>query len=217
MESGKLCEEDQSIVAGADRISANQFLFFRLRTAVVLFSPLQGLFSPAIIRWTRRCRAAMFSRGSSILLWWRAAMLRLDSEKCQVVGPYGTLDLPDHDEVTRKLAMLIAGECLGLGPLEAAKAFAYSKQRYFQLRNAFAEQGAAALVNRTSGPGRLYRCTDEAVRQAIRQRFLDPAASPEVIAQRLTQSGLPICARSVERIIERFGLQKKTTPLQADP
>jgi hypothetical protein len=144
-------------------------------------------------------------------------MLHLDSETGQLVSPSGALDLSAHDEVTRKLAMLIAGECLGLGPLAAAKAFDYSKQRYFQLRDAFAFQGAAALVNRTPGPGRLYRCTDEAVRQAIRQRFLDPAASAEVIAQRLDQSGLPISARSVERIIERFGLQKKTPPLQAEP
>jgi hypothetical protein len=111
--------------------------------------------------------------------------------------------------------MLIAGECLGLGPVEAAKAFDYSKQRYFQLRDAFGQQGAAALVNQPPGPGRAYRCTEEAVRQAIRHRFLDPDASAEVIAQKLSQSGWPISTRSVERIIERFGLQKKTPPLQA--
>jgi transposase len=96
------------------------------------------------------------------------------------------------------------------GPGDAAKAFGYSKQRYFQLKVAFTQQGAAALVNRTPGPGRHYRCTEEAVRQAIRHRFLNPDASTEVIAQKLTQSGLPISTRSVERIIERFGLPKKT-------
>jgi hypothetical protein len=143
-------------------------------------------------------------------------MLQLDSQHGQLLGSSGALPLPAHDEVTRKLAMLIAGECLGLGPVEAAKAFGYSKQRYFQLRNAFAQQGAAALVNHTPGPGRHYRCTEEAVRQAIRHRFLDPDASPEVIAQKLSQNGMPISTRSVERIIERFGLQKKTPPLQAE-
>ena len=111
--------------------------------------------------------------------------------------------------------MLIAGECLGLGPTEAARAFGYTRQRYFQLRTAFAQQGASALVNNTPGPGRHYRCTEEAVRQAIRHRFLDPDASAEVIAQKLTQTGLSISARSVERIVERYGLQKKTPPLQA--
>ena len=144
-------------------------------------------------------------------------MLQLDSQQGQLLGPSGALPLSGHDEVTCKLAMLIAGECLGLGPVEAARTFGYSKQRYFQLRDAFTRQGAAALVNCTPGPGRHYRCTEEAARQAIRHRFLDPDASAEVIAQKLTQGGLPISTRSVERIIERFGLQKKTPPLQAEP
>jgi hypothetical protein len=136
-------------------------------------------------------------------------MLHLDSQRGQLVGPSGALTLSLHDEVTRKLAMLIVGECLGLGPLQAAELFGYTKQRYFQLRNAFDQQGAAALVNHTPGPARHYRRTGEAVRQAVRHRFLDPQASAEVIAQRLRQSGLPISTRSVERIIEHFGLQKK--------
>jgi hypothetical protein len=127
------------------------------------------------------------------------------------------LPLDAHDEVTRKLAMLIAGECLGLGPTQAASAFGYTKQRYFQLRAAFAQQGASALVNNTPGPGRHYRCTEEAVRQAIRYRFLDPDASAEVIAQKLGQTGQSISTRSVERIVERYGLQKKTPPLAAGP
>jgi hypothetical protein len=143
-------------------------------------------------------------------------MLQLDTQQGQLLGPSGTLPLPVNDEVSRKLAMLIAGECLGLGPIEAAKAFGYSRPRYFQLRNAFAQQGAAALVNHTPGPGRHYRCTEEVVRQAVRYRFLDPDASAEVIAQKLSQGGLPVSTRSVEHIIERFGLQKKTPPLPAE-
>jgi hypothetical protein len=143
-------------------------------------------------------------------------MLQLDSQQGQLVGPSGALPVSAHDEVSCKLAMLIAGECLGLGPVAAATAFGYSKQRYFQLRDAFTQQGAAALVNHTPGPGRHYRCTQEAVRQAIRHRFLDPNASADVIAQKLTQGGVAISTRSVERIIERFGLQKKTAPLQAE-
>jgi len=144
-------------------------------------------------------------------------MLRLDTQQGRLVGPAGSLDVSAHDEVTRKLAMLIAGECLGLGSAQAAEAFGYTRQRYFQLRDAFSRQGAAALVNHAPGPGRHYRRTEEAVRQAVRHRFLDPDASPEVIAQKLTQGGLPISTRSVERVIEHFGLQKKTPPLQAGP
>jgi hypothetical protein len=111
--------------------------------------------------------------------------------------------------------MLIAGQCLGLGPLQAAAAFDYSKQRYFQLRDGFSQLGLAALINQTPGPKRNYRRTDEVVRQVVRHRFLDPDASAEVIAQKLCQSGLPISTRSVERIIEYLGLQKKTA--SSDP
>jgi hypothetical protein len=111
--------------------------------------------------------------------------------------------------------MLIAGECLGLGPVQAASAFGYSKQRYFQLRDSFSELGAAALVNHKPGPKGNYRRTNEVVRQVVRHRFLDPQASPAVIALKLRQAGLAISERSVERVITEFGLQKKTLSVQA--
>jgi hypothetical protein len=66
-------------------------------------------------------------------------MARFDLKKQALVRPSGRLNVPTEDEITRKLAMLIEGECEGLGPLEAAKKFGFSKQRYFQLRTAFAE------------------------------------------------------------------------------
>jgi hypothetical protein len=144
-------------------------------------------------------------------------MLRLDLPQALLSGPAGALPVSADDEVTCKLAMLIAGECLGLGPVEAAKAFGYSKQRYFQLRAAFAARGAADLVSHKPGPKRHYRRTDEAIRQVVRHRFLGPEASADVIARRLRQAGVPISTRSVERIIEQFGLQKKTPPVQAEP
>ena len=142
-------------------------------------------------------------------------MLHFDPQQPGLVGPSGPLAVSPHDEVSRKLAMLIAGECLGLGPVRAAQAFGYSKQRYFLLRDAFAEHGASALVNQKPGPTRPYRRTDEAVRQVVRHRFLDPEASAEVIAQKIRQTGLPLSTRSAERVIEQFGLQKKTLSLSA--
>jgi transposase len=137
-------------------------------------------------------------------------MLHFDPQLQQLVGPAGTLAVAAADEVTRKLAMLLEGECQGLGPLAAAQKFGFSKQRYFQLRQAFRAGGALALSSQKRGPKRNSRRTDEAVRQIIRQRFLDPEASTDVIAQKLRQSGLPISIRSVGRVVADFGLQKKT-------
>jgi hypothetical protein len=127
-------------------------------------------------------------------------MAWFDLEQHCLVGSGGSLLVPDDDEITRKLSMLIEGECEGLGPTRAAQKF-------------LAERGALGLQSRKRGPKTNYRRTDEVIRQVIRHRFLDPEASPEVIGQKLRQSGFPIATRSVERVIEQFGLQKKTPSL----
>jgi transposase len=136
--------------------------------------------------------------------------MQWNDQKQTLVGPGGSLPVHPDDEVTRKLAMLIAGECEGLGPWRAAEKFGYSKQRYFQLRQAFHAHGAAALQSRRRGPKRPYRRTEEVVRQVIRHRFLDPEASAQVIGQKLRQAGQPVSTRSVERVLADYGLQKKT-------
>ncbi|TVR48150.1 MAG: helix-turn-helix domain-containing protein [Puniceicoccaceae bacterium] len=125
-------------------------------------------------------------------------------------GPGGSLAVRPDDEISRRLAMLLAGECGDLGVAEAARRFGFSRQRYHQLRSLFLEHGAGALAPQTRGPKTDYRRTDEAIRLVIRLRFLDPQASAEVIAQKLRQLGHPISVRSVERIIADYGLQKKT-------
>jgi transposase len=145
-----------------------------------------------------------------------AVMARFDLKKQALVGASGRLRVRKDDEVTRKLSMLIEGECEGLGPTEAARKFGFSKQRYFQLRAAFVELGSQALQSQKRGPKTHYRRTAEVVRQVIRHRFLDPEATAEVIAQKLSQSGWEISIRSVQRVIEEFGLQKKTLPMPSE-
>jgi len=49
----------------------------------------------------------------------------------------------------------------------------------------------------------------------MRHRGLDPDASADVIAQKLTQSSFTSSVRSVDRIIADFGLQKKMVPLSS--
>jgi len=142
-------------------------------------------------------------------------MVLFDFASMSVIGTGGSLLVPDDDEITRKLLMLIEGECQGLGPSAAAAKFQFSRQRYFQLRTAFIDKGALALLSGKRGPKTNYRRTEEVVRQVIRYRFLDSDAAAEVIAQMLRQTGLAISTRSVQRIIESFGLQKKTPPVSS--
>ena len=137
-------------------------------------------------------------------------MAQFDLKKHALVGVGGSLSVREDDEITRKLLMLMEGECEEVGPLQAATKFGFSKQRYFQLRSAFNESGAQALQSQKRGPKTKYRQTAEIVRQVIRHRFLDGDASAEVIAQKLRQTGGTISNRTVERIIAEYGLQKKT-------
>jgi transposase len=141
--------------------------------------------------------------------------MELDQNAQHLVGAHGTLTLVEQDEVARKFAMLIEGQCEGLGPSRAAEKYGYTKQRYFQLLHAYEEQGSTALCNKPRGPKRNYRRTDELVRQVIRHRFLDPQASAEVIAQKLRQTGFVISIRSIARVIAEYGLQKKTLLLSS--
>ena len=125
-------------------------------------------------------------------------------------GAGGSLVVPNDDEVCRRLAMLIEGQCEGLGPSRAAQKYHFTRQRYYQILAHFLAQGAAGLFLQTPGPKTDYRRTDQVVRLAIRCRFLDPEASPAVIAQKIRQQNHAISQRSVERIIADYGLQKKT-------
>jgi hypothetical protein len=144
-------------------------------------------------------------------------MVQFNHVQSVLTGEAGSLAVRADDEVTRKLAMLIEGECDGLGPLAAAQKYGFTKQRYFQLRQVFSEQGAAGLVSRKRGPKGNSRRTDEIVRQIIRYRFLDPLSTPDVIAQKLRQLEYVISTRSVERVIADFGLQKKTPQTASKP
>ena len=124
-------------------------------------------------------------------------------------GPRGALPLVEGDEIAVKLAMLCEGVCVSGAP-QAAQKFGYSRQRYYQLLREYKEKGALGLKSETRGPKTNYRRPREVVLQVVRHCFLDPKASAKVIAQKLRQSGWPVSTRSVERIIEEFGIQKKT-------
>jgi hypothetical protein len=136
--------------------------------------------------------------------------ISLSKTQLRFTGPGGSLLVPNDDEVCRRLAMLIEGECEGLGPSQAAQKYDFTRQRYYQILAAFYEKGAEGLLLQSPGPKTDYRRTDQVVRLVIRCRFLDPDSSPEVIAQKIRQQSHPISQRSVERIIADYGLQKKT-------
>jgi transposase len=139
--------------------------------------------------------------------------MRFEFPERRIVGPAGELIIPANDEITPRLMMLLEGECEGLGAAEAARKHGVTRQRYYQVLKLFEEKGALALQTQKRGPKTNYVRTDEVERQVIRHRFLDPDASVDIIAQKLRQAGFVISTRSAERVIEKYGLQKKTLSL----
>lgn len=137
-------------------------------------------------------------------------MFKYDPSRSMLIGPRGSLAIPPDDQASLKLIMLLQGECTEIGPGQTAKEFDYSKSRYYQIREAFAQKGLKGLISHKTGPKGNYRRTSEVSKLVIRARFLDPEASAEVIASKLRQDGHRIATRSVERIIHEYGLQKKT-------
>ncbi len=134
--------------------------------------------------------------------------IEFDEVRSVLRGEVGSLAFPEDDLVIRKLAMLIEGECEGLGADTAAAKFGYSRARYYQLRAMCRDGGVEALISGKRGPQRNYRRNKETVRRIIRYRFLNPDASAAGVAQKLKQDGIQISERSVERVIADYGLQK---------
>lgn len=125
-------------------------------------------------------------------------------------GPDGTLLINSSDKLAIKLAMIFEGTCLSKHPTEVATKYGFSKQRYYQVLHNFNEAGSSALEDKKKGPKKNYIRTEVIVNQILRHKFLDPDSSAEVIAQKITQVGMKISKRSVERTITEYGLQKKT-------
>ncbi|MCC5918174.1 MAG: helix-turn-helix domain-containing protein [Cryomorphaceae bacterium] len=119
------------------------------------------------------------------------------------------LNISEGDKVSRKFMMLIEGT-YGIGVKKSIEKYGYTEQRYYQIKKDFAENGYEALIDQKRGPRDKHIRKKQIEMQIIRLRFLDPESNAAVIAQKLSQMGIKISQRSVERTITEYGLQKTT-------
>lgn len=138
-----------------------------------------------------------------------------NKDKIYLQGPSGSLAIYSHDQLGKKIAMLMENKCLGVHAIDAAKKYGFSRSRFYQIKHAFETEGTEALIDGKRGPKKNYVRTDIVNNQIIRHRFLDPEASAAVITQKMRQVGYQISVRSVERTITELGLQKKTPLLKS--
>jgi hypothetical protein len=74
--------------------------------------------------------------------------IHYSNEELRFSGPGGSLAVHPDDEISRRLAMLLAGECGGIGATGAARMFDFSRQRYYQLRGLYRDGGAAVVAQK---------------------------------------------------------------------
>ncbi|MCK4313034.1 MAG: helix-turn-helix domain containing protein [Candidatus Cloacimonetes bacterium] len=137
-------------------------------------------------------------------------MKKDEENKFSFDGLSGSLSICNDDVISKKLAMLIDVKCNNFKIKDAVKKYGYSKQRFYQVLNDYKREGALGLRNRTPGPKNNSIRKQAVINQIIRYRFLDPAATVDVVVQKLNQTGFKISKRSVERTLTDYGLQKKT-------
>src|SRR5213594_2647800 len=104
--------------------------------------------------------------------------LKFDPKTHQVIGPAGALPVAASDQQAARFLMLLEGECLESNITAVAQHYGFSRPRYYQLLQDYKAGGLPALEPQKTGPKSNYRRTDQAVRQVLRYRFLDPNAPP---------------------------------------
>lgn len=121
-----------------------------------------------------------------------------------------TLEVSPSDSTVWKLSMLFEAALTEGSTIEQiSNKYGYTREYFYQVLAKFKTHGSQGLQDKPTGPKTNSKRTPEVTKQVIRHRYLDPEASCEVIAQKMTQSGYPISQRSVERVVQEFGLQKR--------
>ena len=120
-----------------------------------------------------------------------------------------SLNIQENDKAVQKFLMLIEGQnTVELDPI--IEKYGYSRQRYYQLLRDFRQRGMKALVDKKPGPKSASLEIDHLTNWVIRYKFQDPKIAAAVIAQKLRQQGFRVSLRTIQGIIENYGLQKKT-------
>lgn len=121
-----------------------------------------------------------------------------------------TLDIDPADSLLWKLAMILEAAMSNDCTIEQiASKYGYTREHFYQVLAKLKSHGSLGLQDKPTGPKTNYRRTPEITKQVLRHRFLDPEATCEVIAQKMNQTGHEVSKRSVERVVQEYGLQKK--------
>jgi len=111
-----------------------------------------------------------------------------------------------QDKLQVKYEMLRSHEVEEMPIQRAAELFGYTRQGFYQIQQAFREEGMAGLLEKKRGRKGPVKCTPEIVAFVARQKQADAELSGRELAERVFQEyGVQVHRRTVERVVQGLG------------
>ena len=110
-----------------------------------------------------------------------------------------------NDKLQVKYEMLRSHEVERLPVNRSAELFGYTRQGFYQIQQAFREEGTAGLVEKKRGRKGPVKCTPEIVAFIVRQKQAEPEISGRELAERvLEEHGVRMHRRTIEKVVKNL-------------
>ena len=115
-----------------------------------------------------------------------------------------------NDKLQVKYEMLRSHEVEAVPVHRAAPLFGYTRQGFYQVQQAFREQGMAGLLEKKRGRKGPVKCTPEIVAFVVRQKQLEPELSGRELAERvLEEHGVRMHRRTIEKVVKNLNTPRR--------
>lgn len=118
---------------------------------------------------------------------------------------FDPLDLPQV-----KYELLRAARVDNISVTEACNLFGFSREYFYRLEKAFMKHGYVSLIGSAMGRRPIIALNQEIVSFIVHRKMEEPRLSGKALRKEILQQYSIDCSRrTVERIIEKLGLEKK--------
>lgn len=115
-----------------------------------------------------------------------------------------------NDKLQVKYEMLRSHEVEAVPINRAAEVFGYTRQGFYQVQQAFREEGMAGLLEKKRGRKGPVKCTPEIVAFLVQQKQSEPELSGRELAERVAEHfGVQMHRRTVEKAVKNLNRPRR--------
>lgn len=115
-----------------------------------------------------------------------------------------------NDKLQVKYEMLRSHEVDAVAIHQAAHLFGYTRQGFYQVQQAFREEGMAGLLEKKRGRKGPVKCTPEIVAFLVRAKQREPELSGRELAKRVFERyGVRVHRRTVEKVVKNLNRPRR--------